>query len=171
MIVRRADLGDEAIVRALRLQALADAPQAFDSTLVEERSWAREAWSRWILERAVFLVEHARGARGLAAGVPHAGDPAAVFLASVWVHPEMRGTGAGDALVEAVLSWAEHAGAAEIHLHVGRENLRAQRLYERAGFRATGEEIVRVLDGLVEIEMRRPVGRPSAWHAAGSPGA
>jgi hypothetical protein len=37
MIVRRAMAGDEPILRALRLEAMSDAPQAFGSTYDRER--------------------------------------------------------------------------------------------------------------------------------------
>jgi hypothetical protein len=165
ILVRRADLGDEAIVRSLRLQALADAPHAFDALLEQERAWTLEAWRRWIFQGATFLLLRAQEPRGLAAGVPHRSVPGAAFLVSVWLHPVARGSGAGGALVAAVLAWAETERMREVWLHVGKENLPARRLYERAGFRPTGQEIVRPLDGLVEIEMRRPLG-PSA---GGSP--
>jgi GNAT superfamily N-acetyltransferase len=151
--VRRAVPGDLGIVRGLRLEALADAPEAFDSTLEGALAWTAPDWERWLARGATFVLEAPEGPRGIAAGVPHDADPAAVFLESVWVHPSRRGTGAADALVAAVLAWAREEGAAEVLLHVGRYNDRARRCYERNGFLATGREIVRGRDGLVEIEM------------------
>ena len=157
MTVRRAVAGDEAIVRDLRLQALADAPEAFGSTLERELARTPEDWRRWLSHGATFIVEEWDGPKGIACGVPHDGDPSAIFVMSVWVHPSLRGTGAGDALMAAVLSWAEAEGFAAAWLHVGKSNQPARRLYERHGFRATGEEVIRGRDGLVEIEMLRPL--------------
>lgn len=157
--VRRATVGDEGIVRGLRLDALADAPDDFDSTLEHERSWTTADWRRWLSRGATFVFERPDGPKGIVAGVPHRRDPTAVFLMSMWVHPQLRGTGAADALVACVLSWAETEGAAQVCLHVLKHNLRARRFYERNGFRATGNEVARERDGVLELEMRRTLAR------------
>ena len=154
MSVRRAASGDEAVVRSVRLEALADAPDDFDSTREVEVAWTTSNWQRWLSRGATFLLERDDDvAKGLAAGVPHRDDRSIVFLGSMWVHPELRGTGGADALVAAVVAWAEEEGAAEVWLHVDKRNDRARRFYERNGFRAT-DEVARARDGLVEIEMR-----------------
>ena len=49
-----------------------------------------------------------------------------------------RRPGAGDALVQAVLEWAESAGASAVRLDVVEGNTAAIGLYERNGFRFTG---------------------------------
>jgi GNAT superfamily N-acetyltransferase len=162
MSVRRATPGDEPTVRSLRLQALSDSPDAFDSTLEREIARTTSEWQKWISDGATFILERPDGPKGLAAGVPHWTEPTAVFLMAMWVHSELRGTGAADALVAAVLAWAEAEGAADVWLHVGKRNDRARRLYERNGFRLTGNEIVRELDGLVEVEMRCALSRSGA---------
>jgi len=159
MSVRRAVLGDEAIVRDLRLRALADAPDAFDSTLERESAMAPSDWSRWISSGATFLFEHPDGPRGIAAGVLYDGEPDAVLLFSMWVDPAFRGSGAADALVASVIAWAESEGAAEVVLHVGKANARARRFYERIGFRLVGEEFVSPGNRIVEVEMRVALGR------------
>jgi len=159
MSVRRAVLGDEAIVRDLRLRALADAPDAFDSTLERESAMAPSDWSRWISSGATFLFEHPDGPRGIAAGVLYDGEPDAVLLISMWVDPAFRGSGAADALVASVIAWAESEGAAEVVLHVGKANARARRFYERIGFRLVGEEFVSPGNRIVEVEMRVALGR------------
>ena len=158
MSVRRAVLGDEAIVRDLRLKALADAPDAFDSTLEREVALAASDWSRWISSGATFLFEHADGPKGIAAGVPYDVEPDAVLLISMWVDPGLRGSGAADALVAAVIAWAESNRAAEVVLHVGKANARARRFYERIGFRRVGEEFVSPWNRIVEVEMRYALG-------------
>jgi ribosomal protein S18 acetylase RimI-like enzyme len=153
--VRRAVPGDEAVVRDVRLRALADAPGAFGSTLERERLRADADWARWLTRGATFLHERDGAVLGIACGVPHDDDPSIAFLMSMWVDANARGTGAGDALVVAVLAWAEAEVYAAVLLHVTDGNLPAQRLYERHGFRATGGSLVRKRDGAVEVEMRR----------------
>lgn len=154
---RRAVPADAAAVRDVRLQALAEASEAFGSTLAREAGRTLEEWERWLGGAAVFLLEAEGVPRGLAAGVRHVADPTAVFLEAVWVHPMLRGTGAADVLVTAVLAWAADAGHTVMWLHVGAPNVPARRCYERHGFVATGETFVRERDGMVEVEMRRPV--------------
>ena len=96
----------------------------------------------------------------MAAGLPDAADPAVVHLMAMWVHPAIRGSGAAEALVAAVLAWATSEGAATVRLNVMRPNHRARRLYERCGFRATGQESSRERDGLIEILMERLIEPP-----------
>jgi GNAT superfamily N-acetyltransferase len=151
--VRRAIPGDEPALRALRLQALSDTPDAFGSTY--ERECARTAadWQRWISTGATFIADGPDGAGGLAAGLHDEHDRSVVHLMSMWVHPALRGSGAADALVAAVLAWAAEEGAREVRLHVVAGNDRAERSYERNGFRRSGRELVRERDGRVEVEM------------------
>jgi GNAT superfamily N-acetyltransferase len=76
-----------------------------------------------------------------------------VHLMAMWVHPDVRGTGAADVLVSSVKTWAAQAGATQVRLNVVESNCRARRCYERAGFRATGRQDVVERTGDVEIEM------------------
>jgi GNAT superfamily N-acetyltransferase len=57
----------------------------------------------------------------------------------MWVAPEARMAGAGGALVEAVAEWAADHGAHVLRTSVTVGNDGAAQLYERSGFRATGE--------------------------------
>jgi len=155
--VRRAAPGDETILRRLRLEALADAPDDFDSTLERERARTDDDWRRWITDGATFLFEHEDEPCGIAAGIRHRDDPHIAFLVSMWVHPEFRGTGAADALIRPVQAWAAAEGIPDLWLHVDARNTRARRAYERNSFRLTGEMIVRARDGMPELEMRYAV--------------
>ena len=55
------------------------------------------------------------------------------------VSPAGRGRGVGDRLVQGVEQWARQVGAAELRLAVADGNGNARALYERHGFRETGE--------------------------------
>lgn len=159
VVVRRAVAGDEATLRDVRLQALRDAPEAFGSTLERELARTDADWRRWMTPGAVFMCFDAGTARGLVAGAAREDDPSAVQLMAMWVDPALRGSGAADALVTALVDWAAAEGAREVRLRVVKANARACRLYERHGFRRLVDEIVRPRDGVVEVEMRRPVAR------------
>ena len=54
--VRRAVSGDEAALRALRLQALSDSPEAFGSTYERELARTHEEWQRWLVRSAMFPI-------------------------------------------------------------------------------------------------------------------
>jgi ribosomal protein S18 acetylase RimI-like enzyme len=90
------------------------------------------------------------------AGVLDDVDPGVVHLMALWVHPAVRGTGAGDALVDAVISWGGRTGAHVVRLHVVDANAPARRLYERHGFRPTGRVVRSGGPDTLEIEMERP---------------
>jgi ribosomal protein S18 acetylase RimI-like enzyme len=157
--VRRAALGDEAILRDLRLQALRESPVAFGSTYEREVARTTADWQRWLSPGATFVLEDAAGPRGIVAGVHDETDTAVVHLMAMWVSPALRGSGAADALVAAVFSWAESQGAASVRLKVIQGNDRARGFYERIGFRVTGQEEIRQRDGRIEIQMERSVGK------------
>jgi ribosomal protein S18 acetylase RimI-like enzyme len=160
--VRRAEIGDEPVLRALRIQALSEAPQAFGSTLDRELARSPADWQRWLSPSATFILDTPTGPKGLAAGVPDQGEAGIVSLMAMWVHPELRGSEAADMLVNAVLAWAESVGAHLIRLDVIKGNERARRLYERHQFRSTGYTAARERDGAIEVQMARPVGKPPA---------
>jgi ribosomal protein S18 acetylase RimI-like enzyme len=88
------------------------------------------------------------------AGVVRSDEVAdAAELISMWVDPAARGAGAGDALVQAAVDRARRMGVGRLILHVVEGNASAVKLYERNGFRHTGEQITRERDGAVELEM------------------
>ena len=142
-------------MRELRLQALSIAPEAFGSTYQREVDRPAADWQGWLSSGVTFILEDAAGAQGMVAGMHDADDPAVVRLMAMWVSPALRGSGAADALIAAVLSWARSQGAASVRLNVIQTNGRARHVYERNGFRATGIEVVRERDGRIEVQMER----------------
>ena len=157
MNVRRAIVGDELVLRALRLEALTDAPEAFGSTYARELARTTADWQRWLAPGVTMILEEAGIPRGLVAGSPDPDDPAIVHLLAMWVHPLLRSTGAADALVAALLTWALERGALRMQLMVISSNERAQRFYTRHGFRLTGHQAMRERDRAVELRMERPL--------------
>jgi len=156
--IRRAKSGDEPLLRKIRLEALAESPEAFGSTLDRERARTLVDWQKWLSPSATFVLETATGPEGIAAGVPDSSDPAVVHLMAMWVHPALRSSGAASALVQAVLTWAARRGARSVRLDVIDGNDRARRLYERHGFQPTGHIAMRPRDGAREVQMERRVG-------------
>lgn len=68
-----------------------------------------------------------------------------VFISSVSVLPEWRGSGVASGLLERCLSRAEAFGGEPVELEVGRANAHAIRLYERFGFTAVQRQDPNVL--------------------------
>jgi GNAT superfamily N-acetyltransferase len=155
--VRHAAIGDEEVLRSLRLQALADSPRAFSSSYEREMARTTEDWRRWMSPGVTLILTMEGEPRGLVAGVRDKEDSSVVHLMAMWVHPDLRGTGAADLLVSSVKKWAAEVGATRVRLDVVEGNERARRCYERAGFRATGRTGVVEKNGDIEIEMSCPV--------------
>ncbi len=128
--------------RELRLLALTEAGYAFGSQLADwQGDGDREDRWRARLEVPgsynVMVFDDGR-AVGMAGGMP-AGDGTVIELISMYVSPAGRGRGVGDLLMRAVEDWARGVGAATLRLSVVEGNTNARALYERSGFRATGE--------------------------------
>ncbi len=156
-VIRRARPTDADVVRALRLDALAGAPDAFGSTFERESAFADQVWVDRLQPDAhpTFLWEDGDVVRAMAVGVVDAADPSLAFLFAMWVEPSCRGRGVGKAIVEAVCDWARSEGARRIRLHVSPDNDAAERLYRRCGFELTGRSEPGARDGHVGLEMER----------------
>ena len=161
--IRRIAANEWRALRDVRLAALADAPNAFGSTLAAERDRDDEHWRERASraaegdENATFVVDDGGPQfRGLATGVRESPAHAHVHLYSMWVHPAVRRSGAGRGLVEAVCEWARAIGALRIRLDVTVTNAPAIRLYESCGFVPTGREApLPHTPSLLEQEMER----------------
>ncbi len=122
-------------LRAVRLRALEQNPEAFGSTLEREQDQPAEYWRRRIAAGVWFIAWDGPEPVGLASAVT---SLTGHQLNAMWVDPARRGRGVGDALVAAVLDRARAEGAATVSLTVGEDNAAARSLYLRAGFRPTG---------------------------------
>jgi ribosomal protein S18 acetylase RimI-like enzyme len=136
--------------RALRLAALAEAPEAFSSRL-EDWQGPGDREERWRARLStpghhVVAVEGDREI-GMASGVL-TDQHGAVELISMWVEPSARGLGVGSALLSDVRRWAESVGARVLQLDVTDGNTAALKLYERYGFRSDGSPARRMPDGV-----------------------
>jgi len=143
MSVRRIGAHEGRRLRALRLQALADAPTAFGSTFAEEQARPTAFWERLAERaagsdvRAIFVWDEDGRWYGLVGGIIEPDRPQTVDLISMWVDPRRRGSGIGRALVDAVVAWAHGRGAARVELWVTETNEHASALYLRSRFVAT----------------------------------
>ena len=129
--------GEAERLRAIRLRALQDAPDAFGSSYEREQPFTLEKWSERLKNpQSRWMVATAGGADvGLVCGMAEDGR---VHLLALWVAPEARGRGAGERLVDATLAWAGTRGVEEVELWAVDGNQAARDLYARKGFTPTG---------------------------------
>jgi ribosomal protein S18 acetylase RimI-like enzyme len=109
----------------------------------------------WLDEDTVLLAM----AGGRLVGFAHAGPaypgafdglagPADAALWRLYVTAEFQGSGIGERLLQAALAAPGLASAPNVYLDVWEENLGAQRLYARHGFRLAGRYLVETKSGV-----------------------
>ncbi|MGV9305425.1 N-acetyltransferase family protein [Nonomuraea sp. NPDC003727] len=126
-------------LRAIRLRALADAPDAFASTHAKESAFPEDKWAERLAApgSAWFVATRDGQDTGLACGFEE--HPGHVHLVSMWVAPEARGQGQADRLLDEVVAWARARDAEEIGLWAVDANTAARALYTRRGFIPSGK--------------------------------
>jgi len=144
LLVRRLEASEWRMYRGLRLSALADSPDAFGSTLNEEKELSDDWWSARLGAGTAsttdlpLVVELEGEGIGLSWGRIEASNPAAAYLYQMWVAPSFRRLGAGQLLLAATIDWARSSGARALKLGVTCGNTPAMQLYARAGFEDEG---------------------------------
>jgi RimJ/RimL family protein N-acetyltransferase len=141
-------------LREVRLAALADSPDAFGSTLEEERDADDDHWRTWITgegwdgDVATFVADSGDELVGMATGFHPDEEPSVVHLFAMWVRPKHRREGIGRELVAAVVGWAsEQQGVEHVVLRVTTTNESAGGLYETSGFVDTDDAPQPLRDG------------------------
>jgi GNAT superfamily N-acetyltransferase len=128
---------DWRLLRDVRLAALADAPEAYGSSLAREEGLGEADWRRRIGHGrlwTVALADH-RPAGLAGAYLPERDTP---MLVSMWVRPESRGLGVSGMLITDVLRWAVENRWSRVVLRVADGNDAARKLFLRHGFEPTG---------------------------------
>lgn len=145
--IRRLDADDAEAWQRLRLSALEDHPDAFLSSVAEERSLPMEEVARRMSrpDEVAFLVGAFDGDELVGtAGCFRSPKAKSRHTATVWgmyVAPGARGRGLGRALLDAVVARARAVeGLERLTLSVNDHNAGVRRLYEEAGFVCWGLE-------------------------------
>jgi RimJ/RimL family protein N-acetyltransferase len=140
--IRRLTHRDFDAYRAIRLEALTNHPESY--AISPEQFLARPPAEieDFLSRRAVFgVVTESSALAGIVVYDRDQGERETHrgWLLQVYVKPEMRGTGAALAMIEAAV---DHAGSEvlQVHLMVGTHNKPAIRLYEKAGFSIYGTD-------------------------------
>lgn len=147
MNIRVLNEADAADYQALRLRALQTDPISFGSTYEREVNFSTEmvkervrpAEDRIVLgafQEDCALVGIVRFMRDMDRKSRHKGN-----IYGMYVAPEVRGQGAGKALmVEAISRAKDFEGVEQIHLQVISQNASAKKLYQSLGFETYGVE-------------------------------
>ena len=144
-VIRQATVKDAAALRALRLEALRDTPEAFGSDHEKESTETILDWEERLTEQTdstifVATVESTLvGMTGIGkyhhTKMKHNG-----YIWGVYVQPAWRGQGISGRLIEACVTWAGEHSLRLVKLGVITTNPAAINSYIRAGFRVYGVE-------------------------------
>lgn len=165
MSIRQVRADEWERVRAIRLEALADAPMAFGTTLAQALALADDEWQARAARGAAgetqvtFIDEDGERWDGMATGIRGLhGEASTVALVGVWVRPEARRSGVARGLAERVIAWARERGARRVDLWVSESNAGARRLYAQLGFEETGTtQPLPHTPQITELEMMLPL--------------
>lgn len=147
--VRRAVLDDAAALRALRLKALQEHPEAFLISVAEEAEnmvgdFEKLISERWATDDNQMLVADYEGRLVGMCGFFREPREKIKHRMTVWglyVHPDARGHHVGRKLLEAAVARsAAVTGVTQVHISVTADNTEARTLYESLGFTAWGIE-------------------------------
>jgi RimJ/RimL family protein N-acetyltransferase len=146
--LRPTRIEDAAAYRALRLEGLRAHPEVFGADYETSAARPIEYWQERMQigaggEHGVTYVAEAGGELiGMTAlvrhNLPKTRHAGSIF--GVYSHPDWRGTGVADALLEACVGYAHQLGMRLVQLGVVTTNASAIRLYLRCGFTVYGVE-------------------------------
>jgi ribosomal protein S18 acetylase RimI-like enzyme len=131
----------------LRLAALADAPYAFTTQLMDVLERTDREWMELTERRAAdpngvtyFAYTEGEPCAMAACILSELGVEMLAEMLAVWVAPERRKVGVGQTLVDYACTWALEHGAGALIVGVYADNQEAVAFYRSVGFRLTGEE-------------------------------
>lgn len=158
ILIRPANSADAAAFSVLRLEALKNHPEAFESSFEELENVALE-WSQKVLavDQALncnFVAEVKRELVGMAT-ITHPTKYKSrhdASLVGVYIRPDWRRLGILDGFIEACLEWARAQQVRIIKLGVTVTNLSAVKSYTRLGFKiyATDPQVLHIGDQFLD---------------------
>jgi GNAT superfamily N-acetyltransferase len=164
--LQRVTEDDWPLLRATRLEMLADTPKAYLETVADAEARTEEEW-RFRARRgstgdanfAVAATAPGEPGRWVGYMACFVAAPGTAVLVSVYVAPPQRATGLAVRMVDTCRDWArDEARAHALTLLVHEHNARARAFYRRYGFTETGATMPYELEPTeLEIEMRLPL--------------
>ena len=145
MHIRSLRPNETALFRQLRLQALAESPNAFGETLQQAQIQPDAYWEKLTASvtqpdrHVMFLAEQAEQILGFAFGLLDRQDATIGHIGGMWVNPAFRSSGVGSTLLAKLLDWAHQREFRALELWVTEGNEKAVDFYQRSGFVYTGK--------------------------------
>ena len=141
LAARRLIASDAEAYRAIRIEGLPLAPEAFGSSLVEEGDRPLQFFVDRLERSFMFGLFEGAALVGTAGFYREPNTKSALrgHVVGVYLKADFRGLGGGNLLLAAVIQEARRH-VLQLHLVVTQTNERARRLYERHGFRIYGED-------------------------------
>ena len=134
--------------RDIRLQGLREDPQAFGGSFAEESAYPQEKWIQRAGNPYSFLALENGLPMGTASAFVDEADEQTAYIVGVFVSREARGKGNASRLMSAVLEkLRQNSAIRKVMLAVNRDQTAAVKLYQKLGFRITGEEAQLLGDG------------------------
>lgn len=165
-MVRRVTEDDWRLLRAVRLEMLADTPLAYLETVDDAEARSEGEWrfragrgSAGPVNLALAAEDPVVPGRWVGFYACFVDAPGQGHVVSVYVAPSHRGSGLARQMLDEVAAWARgEAGLDRLHLYVHEHNPRAAAFYRRYGFTETGATMPYDLDPSTdEIEMAMPL--------------
>lgn len=146
ILIREAKPVDALSFRALRLEALLDAPIAFTADYQKNLDQPPKYWEDMLTferdESTIFLAVHQNSLIGMT-GIARSNSPKTRHSAWIWgvyVTRAWRGLHIAEELIRSCLAWAKPRAVVLAKLGVAAINQPAIRCYERCGFKTYGTE-------------------------------
>ena len=129
-------------LKAIRIRALIENPEAFGAALVEVEAQSREAWLK-LFEKEDYLVASINGmdVGMLYIEVLNGDHGATCWIGGCWTDPSYRGNGVMRALFNYIDHHAKEKDWVRQGLGVWIDNLLAIKAYESLGFTFAGEKM------------------------------
>ncbi len=145
LLIREVEADDWREMKRIRLKALFESPNAFCSRYEDQAKFPDAEWQRrassWSEDpdTGFFMVFDDQVCLGMA-GVSRNADKDGVSHAySVWIEPELRGSGVASKLMAFLEEWSLSSGMPVMEADVTDMNPQAIAFYKKIGFKKTGE--------------------------------
>ncbi len=102
LTIRLCGLDDWEDLRAIRLEALGDTPDAYGSTYEESVRWSDAQWKNSASTRLYYLADRDGAVVGMVSGGFNDAYPGTRWLYGMYVTPSERGSGTAELLVRAI---------------------------------------------------------------------
>lgn len=161
MRVKRLDEDDWRTLRGIRLRSLTEDHPVLAS-VEREQGFKESHWRMRLRGSPWFVATHARRPVGLVSVIPEPGTPADErHVVGLWVVPEARGTGVGEALLAAAAREAVGDGAVRLTAWLLDGDDPVEAILRAAGFTPSGVRMPVPRDrSLTEERWTRELGEP-----------